>query len=103
MVSRRQILVAECQQILASGNKCRAIALRGKSYCQHHAPARRRQVPRRNRVRTTALLGPVPEITSREEIQQTLAQTINALADGSISVYRAQVLITTLQTLAKTF
>jgi hypothetical protein len=95
-------MIAECQQILASGNKCRAIALRGKTHCQHHAPALRRRAPRRNRVRATSLLGPIPEIKNREELQQTLTQTIHALADGSISVYRAQVLITSLQTLAKT-
>jgi hypothetical protein len=95
-------MVTECLHVLATGNKCHAIALRGQSYCQHHSPARRRQASRRNRVRPTTFLGPLPEITSREELQHALRQTIHALADGSISVYRAQTLITSLQTLAKT-
>lgn len=95
-------MVAECQQILPSGNKCRAIALRGKPHCRHHAPARRRQMPRRYRVRHTSFLGPIPESASRADIQQTLTATIHALADGSISVYRAQALITSLQMLTKT-
>lgn len=93
-------MVPECQHILANGNKCRALALRGKPHCQHHA--HRRQAPRRRIMRPTALLGPIPEITSRRDIQQVLSQTLNALANNSISVYRAQALITTLQTMNKT-
>ena len=94
-------MVAECQPILATGNKCRAIALRGKSHCQHHAPGRRRQAPRKPVIRQTALLGLIPEITSRQDLHDVLPLTIQALANGSISVYRAQVLITTLPLMAK--
>lgn len=94
-------MVAECRQILATGNKCRAIAQRGKPHCQHHAPSRRRQAPRKPVIRQTALLGAIPEITSREELHEVLSLTVHALANGSISVYRAQVLITTLQLMAR--
>jgi hypothetical protein len=53
-------------------------------------------------VRQTSLLGPLPEITNRQELQYALSRTIQALANNSISVYRAQALITTLQLAAKT-
>jgi hypothetical protein len=91
-------MVAECQQIFATGNKCRAIALRGKSHCQHHAPSRSRRAQRKLVIRQTALLGAIPKIASRQDLQYVLSLTVQALANGSISVYRAQVLITTLST-----
>jgi hypothetical protein len=94
-------MVAECQYILSTGNKCRAIALRGKPHCQHHAPGRRRLAPRKPVIRQTALLGAIPEIASRQDLHDVLSLTVHALANGSISVYRAQVLITTLQLMAK--
>ena len=94
-------MVAECQQILDTGHKCRAIALRGKPHCQHHSPGRRRQAPRKPVIRQTALLGAIPEITSRQELHEVLSIAVQALANESISVYRAQVLITTLQLMAK--
>ena len=52
-------------------------------------------------IRQTALLGLIPEITSRQDLHDVLSLTVQALANGSISVYRAQVLITTLQLMAK--
>jgi hypothetical protein len=95
-------MVPECQHILSDGKKCRAVALRGKTLCYHHAPNRRRKAPRPYAKRQTALLGPLPEITDHQALQRALSQTIRALANNSISVYRAQALITSLQLAAKT-
>ena len=95
-------MVSECQRTLSSGEKCRAIALRGKDHCHHHAPVRRRRASRPYRMRQTALLGSVPELDSHDAVHQVLNQTVHALANGDISVYRAQVLITSLQLAAKT-
>lgn len=95
-------MVPECQHILLSGKKCSAVALRGKTLCRHHAPGRRRHAPRRYAVRQTSLLGPLPEITDRAALQHALSQTIHALANNSISVYRAQALLTSLQLASKT-
>ena len=60
-------------------------------------PRRKRHAPRPQRVRPTLLLGALPDITTREELQYVLSQTIYALADDAISVYRAQTLLTLLQ------
>ena len=93
-------MVAECQSTLANGNKCRAIALRGKPHCQHHVPSRRRYAPQR-RLRQTALLGTLPRITNRNELQHVLSLTLHALANDTISVCRAQALLSSLQLMAK--
>ena len=95
-------MVSECQHVLPGGKKCRAIALRGKTLCHHHVPNCKRRAPRPYAVRQTSLLGPLPEITNRQELHYALSRTIQALANNSISVYRAQALITTLQLAAKT-
>lgn len=95
-------MVSECCHILSSGKKCRAVALRGRPFCRHHAPDRKRHAPRPYAVRQTRLLGPLPEITDPAALQQALSQTIRALANNSVSVYRAQALITSLQLAAKT-
>jgi hypothetical protein len=94
-------MVPECQHTLSSGKKCRAIALRDKALCRHHVRNRKRKAPRPYVMRQTSLLGPLPEITGREAVQRTLSLTIQALANDSISVYRAQALITLLQLAAK--
>jgi hypothetical protein len=95
-------MVPECHHILPSGKKCQAVALRGKTLCHHHTPNRKRRAPRPYAVRQTSLLGPLPGITNRQELQYALSRTIQALANNSISVYRAQALITSLQLAAKT-
>jgi len=95
-------MVPECQYILPSGKKCQGVALRGKTPCYHHTPNRKRRAPRPYAVRQTSLLGPLPEITNRQELRYALSRTIQALANNSISVYRAQALITSLQLAAKT-
>jgi hypothetical protein len=92
-------MVPECQHTLSSGKKCRAIALRDKALCRHHV--RKRKATRPYVMRQTSLLGPLPEITDREAVQRVLSRTIQALANDSISVYRAQALITMLQLAAK--
>lgn len=94
-------MLPECHHILHNGNKCRAIALRGKPHCKHHAPGRRRRTPK-PRIHRTILLRTIPEITNRRELQEVLSLTLQALANNSISVYRAQALITSLQLMAKT-
>lgn len=95
-------MVTECQHILIGGKKCCAVALRAKTLCRHHAPNRKRYVPRPYAVRRTNLLGPLPEITDRATLQRALSQTIHALANNSISIYRARALITSLQLASKT-
>ncbi|WP_158751245.1 hypothetical protein [Acidobacterium sp. S8] len=95
-------MVPECQHILSNGNKCQAIALRSRPHCQHHAPGHKRHAPRPHRVRPTLLLGALPDITTRQELQYVLSQTIYALADDTISVYRAQTLLTLLQIMSNT-
>ncbi|QNI30715.1 hypothetical protein H7849_16470 [Alloacidobacterium dinghuense] len=95
-------MIPECQHVLPGGKKCRAIALRGKTHCHHHSPTRKRHAPRPYRLRQTALLGPLPELSSHDAVQQVISQTVHALANGDISVCRAQVLITSLQLAAKT-
>lgn len=94
-------MVTECQHILISGKKCCVVALRGKTLCRHHAPNCKQYAPRPYAVRQTGLLGTLPEITDRATLQRVLSQTIHALANNSISVYRAQVLITSLQLASK--
>ena len=95
-------MIEECQYVLPGGRKCRAVALRGKSLCRHHAPNRKRHAPRPYAMRQTSLLGPLPAIGDRQAVPYALSRTIQALANNSISVYRAQALITSLQLAAKT-
>jgi len=80
--------------------RSRRIAL--QTPCRQRVPNRKRYAPRPYAVRQAILFGPLPEITDRADFQRALSQTIHALANNSISVYRAQALNTSLQLAAKT-
>jgi len=93
-------MIQQCEHILDSGQKCCAAALRGKRHCRHHSSNCRRRLPRPY-VRQTRLLGPLPELNTQEAVHTIISEVVR-LSDGSISVCRAQALITSLQLASKT-
>jgi len=94
-------MIQQYEHLLGSGQKCCAAALRGKRHCRHHSSNCRRRPPRPY-VRQTRLLGPLPELNTQEAAHTIISEVVRALSDGSISVCRAQALITSLQLASKT-
>src|SRR4051812_46058020 len=82
---------ALCQHLHSNGNRCGSPALRGEQFCYYHHPDRR---PARRSVSTpSAVAFDLPPIGEPEDIQIALCEIMKRLADGTLDVKRANVLL----------
>jgi hypothetical protein len=90
-------MIPECHYLMPTDRQCGSPALRGQLYCYFHQPSRR---PARRRLRTRypgLCIDTWPSIDTPEDIQRTLAATLDALANNNISLHHAQTMIYALQ------
>ena len=86
-------MVPECRHIKTSGGKCGSPALRGKTWCYFHSPARLRPC-RTTRVRYFLELS-MPD--SRATVQAAIREVMQKLAGGAIDSGHAGCLLYALQ------
>jgi len=82
---------ALCQHAHTNGNRCGSPALRGEQFCFYHHPVRR---PARRRSATPpAVAFNLPPIGEPEDIQIALCEIMKHLANSTLDVKRASVLL----------
>jgi hypothetical protein len=88
-------MTPECQHIKTSGEKCRALALRGQPHCYFHTEARpcARACP--------GLSAPLPkalaDLSGHEAISNSLAEVARAVAENRLDSKRAGLILYALQ------
>ncbi len=75
----------ECRHILATGQKCHAIALRGRPFCYHHAQAR--TIAARNLHLDNSLI--LPSLEDHASVLVAMNQVLTALSKDRIDVKTA--------------
>lgn len=75
----------ECRHILATGQKCHAVALRDRPFCYHHA--RRRTIAAQNLHLDSSLI--LPTIEDNASVLMAMNQVLVALSTGRIDVKAA--------------
>lgn len=81
-----------CHHVHPTSKRCGSPALRGEQFCFYHHPTRRppTRVPSRKPFDVDA-------ITDPEALQIALSEVIRRLADNTLDLKRASLLLTTLQ------
>lgn len=82
-----------CTHTHATGNRCGSPALRGEQFCFYHHPTRRPPL----RATSGTVPFDVQPITSREDLQMALSEVLCRLADTTLDLKRAGLLLHTLE------
>jgi hypothetical protein len=90
-----------CTHLHPSGHRCGSFALRGEPFCFHHHPER--PLARRAAHPSGATPFGIPIPVDRRSIQIALAEVAMRVADNSLDVKRAGLLLQCLQVAAATY
>jgi hypothetical protein len=107
MPATESVTYYECQHVRPSGQKCRAIAIRGHRFCYFHLQARRGHYSSLTPDETVANGGPapVPQATTialpmledRSALQIALSEVLRAVAANQIDTNRGWLLLSGLR------
>jgi hypothetical protein len=95
----KSIPAALCHHLHAAGNRCGSPALRDEQFCYHHHPTRSRS--RRTQLDASETAFRLPPVVDQTSYQINLAEIMMRLADNSLDIKRAGLLLHCLQMSAK--
>ena len=85
-----------CNHIHPNGNRCRGAALRHQQFCLHHHPTHRPSS--RNPIpRATQISFGLPALNSATAIQIALSDVALRVANGTLDIHRANLILSVLQ------
>jgi hypothetical protein len=97
----KSVPAALCHHLHAAGNRCGSPALRGEQFCYHHHPTRSRSRSRRTHLDARDTAFHLPPVIDQTSYRITLAEIMMRLADNSLDIKRAGLLLHCLQMSAK--
>jgi hypothetical protein len=80
-----------CQHLHANSNRCGSPALRGEQFCFYHHPTPR--PTHRRAARTAQVPFELSPIVSHADVQFALAEIMQRIADTSLDIKRANLLL----------